>query len=684
MKKRTSFILITIFLIPILALLFFEFILLITGTETTYQSQDPFLGFESVVPLFEKVQENEREVYQTRQSKLEWFNYQEFLAQKPANGYRAFCFGGSTTFGRPYVYKTSFSNWLQALLQDLMPQTYIEVVNVGGVSYASYRIVNLMQEMTQYQPDLFIVYSGHNEFLENRTYEDILETPESVMKVRKVLNNLRTYSLIRRKWLALKEGDVQSAHKKFEMKGEVTPILDQSMGLDRYDRDLFQREAVLGHFSTNIQRMIEIARNNNIEIIFVVPPSNEKDFSPFKSQLAFLTPDQKNEWIMRYENGRFHLNEGNYSDAKDAFAEALTIYSSYADLRFYNGKCHFSMGAFPEAKHEFVASINLDVAPLRATSEIQNRIRRLCGERDVPCIDLVAILEQQCMNEYGHNIPGSEYFLDHAHPKIAVHQLLAEKLATTLIDQKIIDAQKEWNQVNRPALYDSVMSTVDTVYYAMRDLNLAKVLNWAGKHQEAIPFIMKAVTQLPDHPEARFMRGLVYVEQGKYDLAQDDFQAAIAIDSAYAKAYNALGSVYEKTNRLEDALRMFLKTIQLKPDFDQAYYNLGNTVYRQGKIKEAEQAYLKALEINPTYSKAMNNLGVIYLTKGQLDQAQDAFAATLKLNPGNHNAISNLGVIYYQQGDRDRARAMFRQALTFNPGDAFATAWLKRLEGEVQ
>lgn len=684
MKKRTSFILITIFLIPILALLFFEFILFLTGTETTYQSQDPFLGFESVVPLFEKVQENKPKVYRTRRSKLEWFNYQEFLAQKPANGYRVFCFGGSTTFGRPYIYKTSFSNWLQALLQDLMPQTYIEVVNVGGVSYASYRIVNLMQEMTLYQPDLFIVYSGHNEFLENRTYEDILETPESVMKVRKALNNLRTYSLIRRKWLALKEEEATSAHKKFEMKGEVTPILDQSMGLDRYDRDLFQREAVFEHFSTNIQRMVEIAQNNGIKIIFVVPPSNEKDFSPFKSQIAPLSPDQKNEWIMRYENGRFNLDSRNYQVANDAFSEAIKIDSTYADLRYRNGQCLFSMGIYPEAKNEFVSAVDLDVAPLRATSEIQNRIRRLCGERDVPCIDLVAILEQQCMNEYGHNIPGSEYFLDHAHPKIAVHQLLAEKLATTLMDHKIIDTQKEWSQVNRPALYHSVMSTVDTVYYAMRELNLAKVLNWAGKHQEAIPFIMKAATQLPDHPEARFMRGLVYVEQGKYDLARDDFQDAIAIDSAYAKAYNALGSVYEKTNQLDDALRLFKKAIQLRPDFDQAYYNLGNTVYRQGKMKDAEQAYLKALEINPTYSKAMNNLGVIYLTNGQLDQAEDAFAATLKLKPGNHNAIANLGVIYYQQGDRERARAMFRQALTFNPGDAFATAWLKRLEGEVQ
>ena len=35
----------------------------------------------------------------------------------------------------------------------------------------------LMEELAEYQPDLFVVYSGNNEFLEKRTYGKLLDEP---------------------------------------------------------------------------------------------------------------------------------------------------------------------------------------------------------------------------------------------------------------------------------------------------------------------------------------------------------------------------------------------------------------------------------------------------------------------------------------------------------------------------
>ena len=53
-----------------------------------------------------------------------------------------------------------------------------EVINAGGISYASYRVALVVKELAAYAPDLFVVYSGHNEFLERRTYSDTLDEPE--------------------------------------------------------------------------------------------------------------------------------------------------------------------------------------------------------------------------------------------------------------------------------------------------------------------------------------------------------------------------------------------------------------------------------------------------------------------------------------------------------------------------
>jgi hypothetical protein len=81
--------------------------------------------------------------------------------------------GGSTTYGHPYEDPTSFCGWLRELLNAAAPDHRWEVVNAGGISYASYRVALLMEELAGYQPDLFIIYSGHNEFLERRSYPQI-------------------------------------------------------------------------------------------------------------------------------------------------------------------------------------------------------------------------------------------------------------------------------------------------------------------------------------------------------------------------------------------------------------------------------------------------------------------------------------------------------------------------------
>ena len=111
---------------------------------------------------------------ETAANKLGFFNTQTFTQTKPAGTFRIFCVGGSTTYGRPYDDTTSFAGWLRAFLPEADDSRRFEVVNAGGISYASYRVATLMEELIRYEPDLFVIYSGQNEFLENRTYGEIL------------------------------------------------------------------------------------------------------------------------------------------------------------------------------------------------------------------------------------------------------------------------------------------------------------------------------------------------------------------------------------------------------------------------------------------------------------------------------------------------------------------------------
>ncbi len=129
----------------------------------------------------------------TAEGKLTLFNPQSFPMRK-GGATRVFCVGGSTTFGRPYDDTTSFCGWLRELLPVADPSRDWEVINAGGVSYASYRVALLMEELIDYEPDIFVVYSGHNEFLERRTYSQIIATPRALRGVGAIAAKTRIWT----------------------------------------------------------------------------------------------------------------------------------------------------------------------------------------------------------------------------------------------------------------------------------------------------------------------------------------------------------------------------------------------------------------------------------------------------------------------------------------------------------
>ena len=168
-------------LLPVLAILIFfallEGGLALFGVQPALQNEDPFVGFASNAPLFvSSPGANGKQLLATAPNKKDFFNRQSFAQPKAPNTYRIFTLGGSTTYGRPYDDNTSFSGWLRELLPAVDQSKNWEVINAGGISYASYRVAKLMEELIRYQPDLFIIYTGHNEFLEERTYREIRET----------------------------------------------------------------------------------------------------------------------------------------------------------------------------------------------------------------------------------------------------------------------------------------------------------------------------------------------------------------------------------------------------------------------------------------------------------------------------------------------------------------------------
>ena len=169
-----------------------EVLLALLGVRPMVVDEDPYVGFQSSLRLFE-VSESGQEM-RTASNKLKLFNRQAFPRRKSSDTFRVFTLGGSTTYGRPYDDATSFTAWLRAYLGTIDPGRHWEIVNCGGISYASYRVALLMEELVEYEPDLFIIYSGNNEFLESRTYPDQMAEPAAFTRTRLLLQHSRLWS----------------------------------------------------------------------------------------------------------------------------------------------------------------------------------------------------------------------------------------------------------------------------------------------------------------------------------------------------------------------------------------------------------------------------------------------------------------------------------------------------------
>ena len=118
---------------------------------------------------------------------------------KKENAFRVFVLGGSSAAGYPYMPLGSFSRYLQKRLELIYPESKIEVVNLSMTAINSYTIRDFMPGVIEQNPDLILIYAGHNEYygaLGAGSLES-LGSNRTVVNSILYLNNFRTVQLIR-------------------------------------------------------------------------------------------------------------------------------------------------------------------------------------------------------------------------------------------------------------------------------------------------------------------------------------------------------------------------------------------------------------------------------------------------------------------------------------------------------
>jgi Flp pilus assembly protein TadD/ketosteroid isomerase-like protein len=138
------------------------------------------------------------------------------------------------------------------------------------------------------------------------------------------------------------------------------------------------------------------------------------------------------------------------------------------------------------------------------------------------------------------------------------------------------------------------------------DVQDASKLLTSGQHQQALERVNKVLAAKPKDAQARFLKGLIFAEQGNTKDATDVFLALTKDYPDLPEPYNNLAVIYASQGQYDKARGALEQSIRTHPSYATAYENLGD-VY----AKLASQAYDKALQIDSANSGAKNKLALV-------------------------------------------------------------------------
>ena len=502
---------------------------------------DPFAGFNGNFPLFER----QGTVYRTARARAPFIAPQEFPVEKPAGGFRMFCFGGSTVYGHPYTGETSFPKWLELELAGRDPSHPWQAINCGGISYASYRIVPMVQEVLRYRPDLIIVATGHNEFLEDRTYHSLKTRSALWSWLQRTAYSLHTVSFVR-EWLH-RGGDTAFSPaavtaEAAELSPHVNTRLDYASGYASYRRDEAWWQNVVAQYDESVRQIVADCRAAHVPVLLVRLGSNLRDCPPYKSEhRTGLAPEPEVDWQAAFDLATA-AEKTDLPRALHLYQAAAAIDAEHALLNFRIGRTLDRLGRAQEALPFFQKARDTDICPLRITAPLEQTLLRIARETNTPLVDAAQVIAARSPD----GIPGNDWYVDHVHPTIGGHQLIARAIAAQFTSHGWLTRVAEWPEDQRVKTYTAHLTALGPAYLADGKRRVGWLEDWAKRRRLAAE---THPTDAGGFARLAFRR----LDLGDEDAAREALREALKRDAGVADVVRTRAQELTAEGRAESA-----------------------------------------------------------------------------------------------------------------------------------
>ena len=327
-------------------------------------------------------------------------------AEKSAGTYRIFVLGSSAAMGDPEP-SFSLARMLETMLRTAYPELRFEVVNGAITAINSHVVRRIAADCAELQPDLFIVYEGHNEvigpFGPSGVFTPFLRQPTAI-RIAAAAKASRTGQLIAAASRAVESGENVPGEW-----GGMQMFLEQQIPVDDPRLDV-----VRAHFRANLLAIADSAHAAGARTFVCTVATNQRDFAPFLSRhRTDLDEASLARWDNHYQAAQQAERKGDLAKAEADYRAALAIDSHYAELAFRLGRLSLQAGRRTDAQTFLQRALDLDTLRFRADTSLNQIIRdlRAAGHPSLEVIDLASSLALRSQG----GVIGDDFLYEHVH-----------------------------------------------------------------------------------------------------------------------------------------------------------------------------------------------------------------------------------------------------------------------------
>lgn len=547
-------------------------------------------------PLFIPGQGEFSDQYVTNPHFLGAMSRQHFPKVKAPGVQRVFVLGGSAALGWPGPVDSSFTGYLDRALEKSQPGQY-EIINVAAMSYGSHRVLDLLYDVVKMEPDVIIVWSGNNEYIERNAFSPYARTP----MMGKMQRTLRHSSLYRSLRLGL-QVTVPSLFVRQEA-GDITdprtvPQVRRGMmgRADHADRQ------VLENYRSNLQSMASVIKASGANAIFCTVPVNLSSWAPTNVPPDFADQGSFDRWqALRLQI--FTLwDQKRFAEAMPLLEQLLKIAPDYALAHYLTGLGFQKDGQLAEAKAAFNRARDLDLRPFRALSTFAPAVRDVAVRHGVRVVDL----EQAFVEHSGADLSGAELFIDYVHPTEK-----GAKLAATLILEEL--------------LRGTATSPAAAKEFILADDWYSRSFDWQADYYYAL--------------------GMTYQNNGDFGRAEEAYLLVLQEDPAMPEAAGNLGLIYERQGDLNAARHYYAQAVRSDPGTVIAG-DLARVLYQQGDLAGARQMGQRIIAQGIVNIDLLVLLGDIDRETGQPQSARNYYQQAIDAGGDENNLRLRIAATY--------------------------------------